>query len=125
MEERTHKNFCFISYDRKSYKFKAGFSCERNRVNIFTKIAVQYRLLLVISVHKVCKVFAGFSSWYSLFCFWNIFLYDSIVGYDEEKMEAVTRSVANRELRGVTLWGGLIGFGVGFVGSLLVHALHL
>jgi uncharacterized membrane protein YheB (UPF0754 family) len=40
-------------------------------------------------------------------------------------MEQVTRSIANRELRGVTLWGGLIGFGVGFVGSLLVHALHL
>lgn len=55
---------------------------------------------------------------------WDV-IYDSIVGYDEEKMEAVTRSVANRELRGVTLWGGLIGFGVGFVGSLLVHALHL
>ena len=49
----------------------------------------------------------------------------TIVGYDEEKMEQVTRSIANRELRGVTLWGGLIGFGVGFVGSLLVHALHL
>ena len=55
---------------------------------------------------------------------WDV-IYDSIVGYDEEKMEQVTRSIANRELRGVTLWGGLIGFGVGFVGSLLVHALHL
>ena len=55
---------------------------------------------------------------------WDV-IYDSIVGYDEEKMELVTRSIANRELRGVTLWGGLIGFGVGFVGSLLVHALHL
>lgn len=55
---------------------------------------------------------------------WDV-IYDSIVDYDEEKMEQVTRSIANRELRGVTLWGGLIGFGVGFVGSLLVHALHL
>ena len=52
-------------------------------------------------------------------------VYDSIVGYDEKKMEAVTRSVANRELRGVTLWGGVIGFGVGFFGSLLVHFLRV
>ena len=49
----------------------------------------------------------------------------SIMEEQKEKMEQVTRSIANRELRGVTLWGGLIGFGVGFVGSLLVHALHL
>ena len=55
---------------------------------------------------------------------WDV-VYDSIVGYDEKKMEAVTRSVANRELRGVTLWGGAIGFGVGFLGSLLVHFLRL
>jgi len=55
---------------------------------------------------------------------WDV-IHDSIVSYDEEKMESVTRSIANRELRGVTLWGGLIGFGVGFFGSLLVHALHL
>lgn len=55
---------------------------------------------------------------------WDV-VYDSIVGYDEKKMEAVTRSVANRELRGVTLWGGVIGFGVGFFGSLLVHFLRI
>ena len=55
---------------------------------------------------------------------WDV-IYDSIVGYDEKKMEAVTRSVANRELRGVTLWGGVIGFGVGFLGSLLVHFLRV
>ena len=55
---------------------------------------------------------------------WDV-VYDSIVGYDEKKMEAVTRSVANRELRGVTLWGGVIGFGVGFFGSLLIHFLRL
>ena len=54
---------------------------------------------------------------------WDV-IYDSIVGYDEKKMEAVTRSVANRELRGVTLWGGAIGFCVGFLGSLLVHYLR-
>ena len=55
---------------------------------------------------------------------WDV-VYDSIVGYDEKKMEEVTRSVANRELRGVTLWGGVIGFGVGFFGSLLIHFLRL
>ena len=55
---------------------------------------------------------------------WDV-VYDSIIGYDEKKMEEVTRSVANRELRGVTLWGGVIGFGVGFFGSLLIHFLRL
>ena len=55
---------------------------------------------------------------------WDV-VYDSIVGYDEKKMEEVTRSGANRELRGVTLWGGVIGFGVGFIGSLLIHFLRL
>ena len=55
---------------------------------------------------------------------WDV-VYDSIMGYDEKKMEAITRSVANRELRGVTLWGGVIGFGVGFFGSLLVHFLRI
>lgn len=55
---------------------------------------------------------------------WDV-IHDSIVGYDEKKMEAVTRSVANHELHGVTLCGGLIGFAVGFIGSLIVYALHL
>ena len=55
---------------------------------------------------------------------WDV-VYDSIVGYDEKKMETITRRVANRELRGVTLWGGVIGFGVGFAGSLLVHFLRI
>lgn len=43
---------------------------------------------------------------------WNI-IYESIVGYDEKKMEMLTRKVANRELRGVTIWGGVIGALVG------------
>ena len=39
---------------------------------------------------------------------WQI-VYDTIMGYDEKKLEVLTREVANRELRGVTLWGGVIG----------------
>lgn len=35
------------------------------------------------------------------------------MGYDEKKMEMLTRKVANRELRGVTIWGGVIGALVG------------
>ena len=55
---------------------------------------------------------------------WDV-IYESIVSYDEKKMEVITRSVANRELRGVTIWGGVIGFMVGFFGSLLIHFLQL
>jgi uncharacterized membrane protein YheB (UPF0754 family) len=43
---------------------------------------------------------------------WSV-VYDSIVGYDEKKMEFLTRQIANRELRGVTLAGGVIGAIVG------------
>jgi uncharacterized membrane protein YheB (UPF0754 family) len=43
---------------------------------------------------------------------WSV-VYDSIVGYDEAKMEFLTRKIANRELRGVTLAGGMIGALVG------------
>lgn len=51
--------------------------------------------------------------------FWDV-VYDSITVYDEHKMEAVTRSVANHELWGVTLMGGVIGFIVGIAqGALL------
>jgi len=50
---------------------------------------------------------------------WNI-VYETIMGYDERKMEVLTREIANRELRGVTLWGGVIGAGVGFATSVLV-----
>ena len=50
---------------------------------------------------------------------WNI-VYETIMGYDERKMEVLTREVANRELRGVTLWGGMIGAGVGLSMSILM-----
>ena len=50
---------------------------------------------------------------------WNI-VYETIMGYDERKMEVLTREVANRELRGVTLWGGVIGAGVGLFMSILM-----
>lgn len=50
---------------------------------------------------------------------WNI-VYETIMGYDERKMEVLTREVANRELRGVTLWGGVIGAGVGLSMSILM-----
>ena len=50
---------------------------------------------------------------------WNI-VYETIMGYDEHKMEVLTREVANRELRGVTLWGGVIGAGVGLAMSVLM-----
>lgn len=43
---------------------------------------------------------------------WNI-VYETIMSYDEKKLEILTREVANRELRGVTLWGGIIGAIVG------------
>lgn len=43
---------------------------------------------------------------------WSV-VYDSVMSYDEKKMELITRQIANRELRGVTLWGGVIGALVG------------
>ena len=43
---------------------------------------------------------------------WSI-IHDSIMGLDREEMEFLTRQVANRELRGITLWGGVIGAVVG------------
>lgn len=50
---------------------------------------------------------------------WNI-VYETIMGYDEKKLEVLTREVANRELRGVTLWGGVIGAVVGVSMSLVM-----
>lgn len=50
---------------------------------------------------------------------WNI-VYETIMGYDERKLEVLTREIANRELRGVTLWGGCIGASVGLVMSILM-----
>ncbi|MGN0846539.1 MAG: DUF445 domain-containing protein [Kiritimatiellia bacterium] len=53
---------------------------------------------------------------------WQI-VYDTIMGYDERKLEALTREIANRELRGVTLWGGVIGAFVGLSMSLVMWCL--
>ena len=50
---------------------------------------------------------------------WQI-VYDTIMGYDEKKLEILTREVANRELRGVTLWGGVIGAVVGLSMSVVM-----
>lgn len=43
---------------------------------------------------------------------WGI-IHDSVMGLDRAEMEYLTRQVANRELRGITLWGGVIGAVVG------------
>lgn len=50
---------------------------------------------------------------------WNI-VYETIMSYDEQKLVLLTRQVANRELRGVTLWGGVIGAVVGIAMSLVM-----
>ena len=50
---------------------------------------------------------------------WQI-VYDTIMGYDEHKLEVLTREIANRELRGVTLWGGVIGAVVGLSMSVVM-----
>ena len=54
---------------------------------------------------------------------WDV-VYDSVVRLDEKQMEKVTRQVANRELRGITWLGGIIGFGVGFSESLLIWVIE-
>lgn len=53
---------------------------------------------------------------------WNI-IYETIMSYDEQKLVLLTRQVANRELRGVTLWGGVIGAVVGVAMSLVMWAI--
>ena len=52
---------------------------------------------------------------------WRI-IHDSIIGYDEKRMEYLTRQIANRELHGVTLWGGVIGALVGMTMSVFMWA---
>ena len=54
---------------------------------------------------------------------WDI-ISDSIIVYDEKKMEEITRTVANRELRWVTLLGGIIGLVVGIVQSFILLLLN-
>ena len=53
---------------------------------------------------------------------WNI-VYETIMSYDEQKLVLLKRQVANRELRGVTLWGGMIGAVVGVAMSLVMWAI--
>jgi len=54
---------------------------------------------------------------------WDI-ISESIIVYDEKKMEQITRAVANRELRWVTLLGGIIGLIIGIVQSLFLLLLN-
>ena len=48
-------------------------------------------------------------------------IYDSIMALDEDKMEFLTRQIANRELRGITIWGGVIGAAVGVATSFVIR----
>lgn len=50
---------------------------------------------------------------------WSV-IYDSVMSYDESKMEFLTRQIANRELKGITIWGGVIGAIVGVSMSFLL-----
>ena len=52
--------------------------------------------------------------------FWGI-IYDSIMALDEAEMEMLTRQVANRELRGITFLGGVIGAVVGVTMSFVIY----
>lgn len=54
---------------------------------------------------------------------WDI-ISDSIIVYDDKKMEAIARSVASRELRWVTILGGVIGFVIGIAQGALLLFLH-
>ena len=51
---------------------------------------------------------------------WDI-IHESIMGLDRYEMEALTRRIANRELRGITLWGGVIGASVGVSMCVILH----
>ena len=50
---------------------------------------------------------------------WDV-IQETIAGFDMKKIEVVTRRVINAELRGVTLWGGVIGLIVGMSQSLVL-----
>lgn len=50
---------------------------------------------------------------------WDI-IQESIAAFDMKKIEGVTRRVINSELRGVTLWGGVIGLIVGISQSIVL-----
>jgi len=50
---------------------------------------------------------------------WDV-IQDTIAEFDMKRIEVVTRRVINAELRGVTLWGGVIGLLVGISQSLIL-----
>ena len=50
---------------------------------------------------------------------WDV-IQESVAGFDMKKIEGVTRRVINSELRGVTLWGGIIGLIVGISQSVVL-----
>ncbi len=54
---------------------------------------------------------------------WDV-ISESIIVYDEKKMEQLTRSVANRELVWVTISGGIIGLFVGLAQSVVLYILN-
>jgi len=53
---------------------------------------------------------------------WDV-IQDTIVDFDMNRIEVVTRRVINAELRGVTLWGGVIGLLVGISQSIVLWVL--
>ena len=53
---------------------------------------------------------------------WNI-IHDSIISLDEAHLELLTRQVANRELYGITIWGGVIGALVSTVMCLVMYVI--
>lgn len=53
---------------------------------------------------------------------WDV-VQETIAGFDMKRIEVVTRRVINAELRGVTLWGGVIGLLVGVSQSFVLWIL--
>ncbi|MBO7685385.1 MAG: hypothetical protein J6V72_03320 [Kiritimatiellae bacterium] len=53
---------------------------------------------------------------------WDL-IHETIASFDMNKIEGVTRRIINAELRGVTLWGGVIGLIVGISQSLVLWLL--
>ena len=50
---------------------------------------------------------------------WDV-IHETIASFDMKKIEGVTRRIINAELRGVTLWGGVIGLIVGMSQSIVL-----
>ena len=53
---------------------------------------------------------------------WDV-IQDAICEFDMQRIEVVTRRLINAELRGVTLWGGVIGLTVGISQSIVLWLL--